>query len=81
MLYGCEKESSLVPTDSNEPMPTPPAPDWRQALRSHPRTWRDNLYVYPVLSRRARGISIGINISPDQVCNFHCVYCQVNRGG
>lgn len=55
--------------------------DWQQALRSHPRSWRSNRYVYPVLSRRARGISIGINISPDQVCNFHCAYCQVNRGG
>lgn len=54
--------------------------DWQQALRSHPRSWHSNLYVYPVLSRRARGISIGININPDQVCNFHCVYCQVNRG-
>ena len=54
--------------------------DWQQALRSHPRSWHSNLYVYPVLSRRARGISIGININPDQVCNFHCVYCQVKRG-
>lgn len=52
---------------------------WQQALRSHPRTWRDNRYVYPVLSRRAAGISVGINLSPDQVCNFQCVYCQVDR--
>lgn len=56
-------------------------PDWQQALRSHPRSWQNNLYVYPVLSRRARGISIGININPDQACNFRCVYCQVNRSG
>jgi wyosine [tRNA(Phe)-imidazoG37] synthetase (radical SAM superfamily) len=35
--------------------------------------------VYPVLSRRARGISIGINLNPDKVCNFDCIYCQVDR--
>ena len=45
----------------------------------HPRTYRENLYVYPVLSRRARGISIGINLNPDKVCNFDCIYCQVDR--
>jgi wyosine [tRNA(Phe)-imidazoG37] synthetase (radical SAM superfamily) len=35
--------------------------------------------VYPVLSRRSRGISIGVNLNPDKVCNFDCIYCQVNR--
>jgi len=53
--------------------------DWQRALRSHPRDWRGNLYVYPVLSRRAKGISIGINLNPDRACNFRCVYCQVDR--
>jgi len=46
---------------------------------SHPRTFRENAYVYPVLSRRAGGISIGINLNPDKVCNFDCIYCQVDR--
>jgi wyosine [tRNA(Phe)-imidazoG37] synthetase (radical SAM superfamily) len=32
-----------------------------------------------VISRRSKGLSIGVNLSPDQVCNFNCVYCQVNR--
>jgi len=32
-----------------------------------------------VLSRRAKGISVGINLNPDRVCNFNCVYCQVDR--
>ena len=45
----------------------------------HPRTYRGSTYVYPVLSRRARGISIGINLNPDKVCNFDCIYCQVDR--
>lgn len=65
------------PDKSSSPPPGPR--DWRQALRSHPRAWQSNRYVYPVLSRRARGISIGVNLSPDQVCNFRCVYCQVDR--
>jgi len=41
-------------------------------------------YVYPVLSRRAGGLSIGINLNPNNACNWHCVYCQVpnlSRGG
>lgn len=46
---------------------------------SHPRRYRENLYVYPVLSRRARGISIGVNLNPDKVCNWDCIYCQVDR--
>ena len=45
----------------------------------HPRAYRENHYVYPVLSRRARGVSIGINLNPDKICNWDCVYCQVDR--
>jgi wyosine [tRNA(Phe)-imidazoG37] synthetase (radical SAM superfamily) len=37
--------------------------------------------VYLVLSQRARGLSIGINLSPGKRCNFQCVYCEVDRGG
>jgi wyosine [tRNA(Phe)-imidazoG37] synthetase (radical SAM superfamily) len=32
-----------------------------------------------VLSPRARGLSIGINMNPDRFCNFDCVYCEVDR--
>ena len=46
---------------------------------SHPRNWQDNHYVYPVLSRRSNGLSIGINLNPDKICNFDCIYCQVDR--
>ena len=34
-------------------------------------------YVYPVLSRRAGGLSIGINLNPNNACNWRCIYCQV----
>ena len=49
------------------------------AHRQHPRRFEDFKFVYPVLSRRAHGISIGINTNPDKVCNFDCIYCQVDR--
>jgi len=34
-------------------------------------------YVYPVLSRRAGGLSIGINFNINNACNWRCIYCQV----
>ena len=34
-------------------------------------------YVYPVLSRRAGGVSVGINLNPNNACNWRCLYCQV----
>ena len=46
---------------------------------AHPRTFAANRYVYPVLSRRAGGISIGVNLNIDKACNFGCIYCQVDR--
>jgi wyosine [tRNA(Phe)-imidazoG37] synthetase (radical SAM superfamily) len=45
----------------------------------HSRSWRQNRYVYPVISRRSKGLSIGANLNPDMVCNFDCVYCSVDR--
>jgi len=45
----------------------------------HSRSFQENRYVYPVLSRRSKGISVGINLNPDKVCNFNCIYCQVER--
>jgi wyosine [tRNA(Phe)-imidazoG37] synthetase (radical SAM superfamily) len=56
-------------------MPPPADP----LFGSHPRSFAENLYVYPVLSRRAGGISIGINLNRNQFCNFRCIYCQVGR--
>ena len=43
----------------------------------HLRRFEQMKYVYPVLSRRSGGISIGINLNPDRACPFACVYCQV----
>jgi len=43
----------------------------------HDRDSAGMTYVYPVVSRRARGVSIGINLNPNNACNWRCVYCQV----
>jgi wyosine [tRNA(Phe)-imidazoG37] synthetase (radical SAM superfamily) len=43
------------------------------------RQFLGNRFVYCVVSQRAGGLSIGINMNPDKRCNFDCVYCEVNR--
>jgi wyosine [tRNA(Phe)-imidazoG37] synthetase (radical SAM superfamily) len=45
----------------------------------HSRRFEENRFVYPVVSRRSEGISVGVNLNPDKVCNFDCIYCQVDR--
>lgn len=46
-------------------------------VHDHDRDAAGLTYVYPVVSRRAAGVSIGINLNPNNACNWHCVYCQV----
>src|SRR5947209_8586630 len=61
---------------------TPTTGPGRQSLplhRDHRRTYATHHYVYPVVSRRSKGVSIGVNLNPDKLCNFDCVYCQVDR--
>lgn len=59
----------------NESSSNPLASAWAD----HSRSWQNNVFVYPVLSRRAGGISIGINLNLDKACTFDCPYCQVDR--
>ena len=51
----------------------------RLDYKDHRRDLDENRYVYAVVSRRARGLSIGVNMNPDKACNFDCPYCQVDR--
>jgi wyosine [tRNA(Phe)-imidazoG37] synthetase (radical SAM superfamily) len=44
-----------------------------------PRDFLGQRFVYAVISPRARGLSIGVNMNPGKLCNFDCVYCEVNR--
>jgi len=68
-----------MPGESLHPFSERPADQLFLLHRDHSRQFEQNLYVYPVLARRSRGISVGINLNPDKVCNFDCVYCQVDR--
>lgn len=45
--------------------------------QDHPSFYGKQLIVYPVVSRRSGGVSIGINLSPSKACSFACIYCQV----
>jgi wyosine [tRNA(Phe)-imidazoG37] synthetase (radical SAM superfamily) len=56
------------------------SPDTSHPLHTHhERTFAANRFVYPVLSRRSGGISLGVNLNPEKICNFDCIYCQVDR--
>ena len=44
---------------------------------NHSRDSAGLTYVYPVISRRSGGLSIGVNLNPNNRCNWRCVYCQV----
>jgi wyosine [tRNA(Phe)-imidazoG37] synthetase (radical SAM superfamily) len=46
-------------------------------VHDHSRDSAGFTYVYPVVSRRAGGVSIGINLNPNNACNWACIYCQV----
>jgi len=47
------------------------------SVDNHDRDAAGLHYVYPVVSRRAGGVSVGVNLNPNNACNWHCVYCQV----
>lgn len=44
----------------------------------HSRVFAGYTYVYPVLSRRSQGVSLGINLNVNNACNWRCIYCQVD---
>ena len=53
-------------------------------VSDHSRDSAGMTYVYPVVSRRAGGVSVGINLNVNNACNWACLYCQVEnltRGG
>ncbi len=56
-----------------------PNPSAQQTLNvfDHDRDSAGLKYVYPVISRRAGGVSVGINLNVNNACNWRCIYCQV----
>ena len=51
----------------------------RETAYDRPRDLLGNRFVYAVISSRARGLSLGVNMNPDKQCNFDCSYCEVDR--
>ena len=47
------------------------------SIENHSRNTEGMRYIYRVLSRRSGGISLGINLNPNNACNWRCIYCQV----
>jgi wyosine [tRNA(Phe)-imidazoG37] synthetase (radical SAM superfamily) len=46
-------------------------------ITNHDRNTFQGKYIYPVVSRRAGGLSLGINLNTNNACNWQCIYCEV----
>lgn len=46
-------------------------------IEDHDRRRSPFTYVYAVVSRRSHGLSLGINLNPNNACNWRCVYCEI----
>jgi wyosine [tRNA(Phe)-imidazoG37] synthetase (radical SAM superfamily) len=68
-----------IPSSPRPAGKTVHAPDFSGSAFAYPRQFLGNRFVYAVVSSRARGLSIGVNMNPDKRCNFDCDYCEVNR--
>lgn len=49
----------------------------RLSVKNHDRDVAGYHYIYPVISRRSGGLSVGVNFNTNNACNWRCVYCQV----
>ncbi len=47
-------------------------------IADHSRIFNNFTYLYPVVSRRSEGVSLGINLNVNNACNWRCIYCQVD---
>src|SRR6266567_1622093 len=63
------------------PIGAPGGEDSFHPHAAYPREFLHNRFVYVVVSPRARGLSVGVNMNPDKRCQFNCLYCEVDRQG
>ncbi|HEU5124326.1 MAG TPA: hypothetical protein VFW05_09710 [Verrucomicrobiae bacterium] len=73
-----EHGSGLVPPERKKRGAALLSPG-RETAFGCPRDFLDNRFVYAVVSSRARGLSVGVNLNPDRSCNFKCVYCEAQN--
>jgi wyosine [tRNA(Phe)-imidazoG37] synthetase (radical SAM superfamily) len=50
-----------------------------EAAYGYPRDFLENQFVYLVISQRAGGLTIGVNVNPVLQCTFQCAYCEIDR--
>jgi wyosine [tRNA(Phe)-imidazoG37] synthetase (radical SAM superfamily) len=76
-----KKARRLASPETGSDRPSPARGGWRpiETAFARPRNRLSNRFVYAVISQRARGLSIGVNLNPDKRCSFDCVYCEVDR--
>ena len=80
-----EAEVSSLLQDDKSPLDLKPRPNGRHGHSLDtafgcPRNFlSSNRCVYTVVSPRAVGLSVGVNMNPDAHCNFDCLYCEVVR--
>jgi len=73
-------DSPKSPIGSPAPAETPTTrPPVKSTAFGLPRNFLANRFVYLVISQRAHGLSIGVDVNPGKDCNFKCVYCEVDR--
>jgi len=61
------------------PAPAPPMPRHCSAVSGCTRYFLGQRFVYVVVSARAHGLCVGVNMNPDADCNFDCAYCEIDR--
>ncbi len=47
------------------------------SIHDHNRELSGLKYIYSVISRRAGGLSIGVNLNVNNACNWQCIYCEI----
>lgn len=47
------------------------------SIHDHSRDLSGLKYIYSVISRRAGGLSVGINLNVNSACNWQCIYCEI----
>ena len=47
------------------------------SIHDHSRELSGLEYIYSVISRRAGGLSIGVNLNVNNACNWQCIYCEI----
>jgi wyosine [tRNA(Phe)-imidazoG37] synthetase (radical SAM superfamily) len=68
-----------LPTEPAKNLNAPSVTPAESGAFAHPRDYLNKRFVYAVISQRAHGLSLGINLTPDHNCNFDCAYCEIDR--